>query len=811
MDRIYSDFDLLIQRTPEGYRAQVLTSPAGQAAAFFTLPFSDLELENFLLRVGRPRGGTRRIDSPEVRAAKTFGERLFSAVFNGDVRGCLRSSIDEAERQGAGLRIRLRLTEVPELADLPWEYLYNPGLNRFVALSAETPFVRYLDLPERIRALNVTPPLRVLVMISSPSDYPQLHVEKEWSKLQESIGDLARDNMVVLERLDNATLSELQRRLRRGEYHIFHFIGHGSFDPALQDGVLILENDNQRGRPVSGQDLGTLLHDHRALRLAVLNACEGARTARTDPFAGTAQSLVQQGVPAVIAMQFEITDEAAITFSHEFYAAVADGYPVDAAVAEARKAIFAAGNGLEWGTPVLYLRASDGMIFSVQRSPAPVQVIDQPEVAPTEQTAETSRVSKPAQANDVAEGRRTPSVAPEAKRKGVRSKWLILGAVALFVIMAGSGIQWLRGRFGGEVREPVQIVALAVAPDQTDIRVKDRVTLKLKASYSDGSTREITDSAQWRSSNLSVGKVNSFGQLEAQKEGSTEIIARYGDIESSPVTLSVKPGDDRIAVQPVKPLPLVSLTLNASRDELKAGERLTLKLLARYADGGEKVIADGAEWRSSRPTVVTASSSGQVVGQSEGRADITARYAGVVSAPLTLFVKGAEKPIARLVSLFVESSKPELRRYESLRLRVRGKYSDGTEKVITGGVEWRSNQPKILTVSADGQAEARSEGKAEVLASYGGLSSPPFAFVVKGGVERPAPQTAVEDNMVKEYLRSAQASRERGDYGAALAVLEKARIVKPNDKDVQAALETTRRACNAERRLGRTELKCSAL
>jgi tetratricopeptide (TPR) repeat protein len=77
------------------------------------------------------------------------------------------------------------------------------------------------------------------------------------------------------------------------------------------------------------------------------------------------------------------------------------------------------------------------------------------------------------------------------------------------------------------------------------------------------------------------------------------------------------------------------------------------------------------------------------------------------------------------------------------------------------------------------------------------------------GVEKPVPQPPAEDGLIKEYLSSAQAYRERGDYAAALAVLEKARKVKPNDKDVQAALETTRRACNAERRLGRAELKCS--
>ncbi len=365
----YLDLDLLIEKADRKYRARVLTSPAGQATAEFALPFSDLELENFLLRVGRTRRGVRRVDSPEMKLAKEFGSRLFNAVFDDEVRGCFRSSLDEATRQGAGLRIRLRLSNAPQLADVPWEYLYNPALNRFFSLSVETPIVRYLELPEPIQPLAIQPPLKILVMISSPQDYPPLDVEREWTKLKDALRDLEERGGVVLERLDEATLSALQKKLRRRVYHIFHFVGHGGFDAHAQDGVLILEDENKRARPVSGQDLGTLLHDQRSLRLAVLNACEGTRTSRSDPFAGAAQSLVQQGLPAVIAMQFEITDDAAITLAHEFYGALADGYPTDAALAEARKAIFAQGNDIEWGTPVLYLRAPDGRIFDVPRTP----------------------------------------------------------------------------------------------------------------------------------------------------------------------------------------------------------------------------------------------------------------------------------------------------------------------------------------------------------------------------------------------------------------------------------------------------------
>ena len=363
----YLDFYLQLSRTERSYRAQVLSSPAGEASSDFIAPFSELELENFVLRIGRPRRGTRRIGSPEMEALKTLGKGLYDAVLSGDVRACWSTSVREAEAQNAGLRLRLRIADAPELNDVPWEYLYNSNLNRFLSLSEYTPLIRFLDLPERIRPLPVDARLEILVMISSPTDYPGLDIENEWSRLNEALAGPVGSGQVRLRRLPEARLTVLQRELRRGEYHILHFIGHAGFDREAQGGVLVLCDDTGKGRRVTAENLGFLLHDHRSLRLVVLNACEGSRASRADPFAGVAQTLVQQGVPAVIAMQFEITDQAAITFAEEFYASVADGHPVDAALADARKAIFGTGNDIEWGTPVLYLRAPDGLLFSVNR------------------------------------------------------------------------------------------------------------------------------------------------------------------------------------------------------------------------------------------------------------------------------------------------------------------------------------------------------------------------------------------------------------------------------------------------------------
>jgi hypothetical protein len=367
----YLDFELEIQHAGDGYVARIIHSPAGEATQIFSVPFSQDKLENLILKLGSVRSGTRKIQSIELEAARELGGKLFDAVFSGDLRACFMSSRDQAlEAEGRGLRIKLRLQEVPELADIPWEYLFDSSTDRFFAQSNQTPIVRYLAIREKVPSLAVTFPLRILVMVSRPSDYACLDVEREKSKIKEALKDLAEAGKIQLEFLESATLTALVHRLRKQDCHVFHYIGHGGFDKQSEEGVLVLEDDRGRSWLAGAHRVGTVLHDCRSLRLAVFNACEGARNSQTDPFTGLAATVVHQGIPAVVGMQFEITDQAAIIFSREFYGAIAEGFPVDAALAEARKAIYLAPNDVEWGTPVLYMRSPDGILFELSKTPA---------------------------------------------------------------------------------------------------------------------------------------------------------------------------------------------------------------------------------------------------------------------------------------------------------------------------------------------------------------------------------------------------------------------------------------------------------
>jgi hypothetical protein len=368
-DLSYLDFDLLVEPGGDAftYQARVITAPSGQCSPVkFTLPLSELEIENFLLKIGHPRRQVMRgFGSTETAAIKNFGALLFDAVFHGEIRLALATSLNQAELHGKGLRVRLRLSGVPELATLPWEFLYDTVNRRFIALSEWTPLIRYMDLPGRVRPLRIAPPLQILVLIAGPRDMPPLATDLEWAKLGEALESLEVSGRVRLSRAPTGTLSALQRMLRRADFHVFHFIGHGGFDVQADDGVLAFEDLQGGSQFVSANDLGVLLHDHRTLRMAVLNTCEGARGGRLDPYSGTAQTLVRQGVPAVVAMQFEITDDAAILLAGSLYESIADGYPLDAAMADARKSVHNQPNPIEWATPVLYLRADDGRIFDV--------------------------------------------------------------------------------------------------------------------------------------------------------------------------------------------------------------------------------------------------------------------------------------------------------------------------------------------------------------------------------------------------------------------------------------------------------------
>ena len=362
----YKDLELQISQSGTAYRTVVLASPAGEAAETFDAP-DPRDVENFILRIGRTRQGVRRADSPQQEAAVRFGSDLYRRLFHGQIMACLTASLQDVQNQQSGLRIKLRLEGATPLMSIPWEFLYDPARRLFLVTHEDNPIVRFISAIENRPEMHTELPLGILAMTSSPGDLAPLDVEEEKRKVEEALKPMIVQGLVTVNWVEGGSLSALNRHLVFSQkvHHIFHFIGHGGFDERSQQGFLAMEGAGGRSDEVAGEKLAPLLlAGRRRFRLAVLNACEGARNGQIDPFAGVATSLILAcNFPAVVAMQFEITDRAAITFATNFYGALATGRPVDTAVTSARLAIWAEQNDVEWATPVLYMRSPDGRLF----------------------------------------------------------------------------------------------------------------------------------------------------------------------------------------------------------------------------------------------------------------------------------------------------------------------------------------------------------------------------------------------------------------------------------------------------------------
>jgi len=368
------------RRAPE-YPVAVVQSPAGIGQGILRVPFTQTAIEEGLTTLEQVIRPGQRPVAGELKEALVagIGEEIYLGLFTGEVRDRFDASLRHALDAGRGLRIKLNI-EPFELARLPWEFMFHADYTSFLVLSVRTPIVRYTPVtgPAWPR-LELDPPLRLLAVIASPVGYPLLDAEREKRRINTALRDSRRQGRLTVSVLERPTVAALQSALRQQRAHILHFIGHGGYSDNRGGGFLVLENETGKPHLISAKALSTLFGDAPHLRLVVLNACETGRLypkggiAQQGSATGMAMALAETGVPAVVAMQFPISDDAATVFSREFYGALADGYPVDAAVTEGRKAIystFSEEESMEWGTPVLYMQVPDGMLFASGPAPA---------------------------------------------------------------------------------------------------------------------------------------------------------------------------------------------------------------------------------------------------------------------------------------------------------------------------------------------------------------------------------------------------------------------------------------------------------
>lgn len=331
------------------------SSDQGDKKDDFRLEMNDIKLALNLIK----RGET------DEDLLKSLGNKLFQALFPPAIRGQLRATMAGAASAGRGVRLRL-VFESPELAALPWEFLYDTDTNTFLGNDIQTVLSRYINVPLQRRELKAASlPLKILLVIASPTDLVKLDTAGEERLIREALARHINEGRIELDVLHKATISNITQKLQENPYSVIHFIGHGVFRD--DRGFIALVEENGQARLLDDESFANLFLGNRNLGLCVLNTCEGAEVSSNQIFAGIAPHLVQRGIPAVVAMQYSILDSTAKLFADRFYRALALGWPVDAAIQATRNAIsIEAGlDRRDFATPVLYMRARDGVILSI--------------------------------------------------------------------------------------------------------------------------------------------------------------------------------------------------------------------------------------------------------------------------------------------------------------------------------------------------------------------------------------------------------------------------------------------------------------
>ena len=364
----YTNFDITITGDKAPYA--VLASYRGlSGASTFTQDALHSVWMGFLARLG----DSYQTQGEELLAE--IGSRLFSELVRDQVRDLwaqARADLDD----GGRLRLRLIL-HPPAVAALPWETLHDPLRNQSFAADTDISLVRTQNLVSyvaRPRALEAALPLKVLLLTVDSGipgaatqhgpDQGELghslaaHMESE--QIRSAIEKLP-SSLVELDHLDGrVTIQQIQERLTTTSPDILHYVGHGN-----EDGLLLWADDAPA--LVSAATLRTVLQQAESVKLVFLNACLAGQVDSTRPFAGIAHQLLQSGLPAVIAMRYEIMDRSAVHFAAGVYDALVTGQgrgQIDAAVTIARNSLYVNDpNRVDYATPILWLNSEDGRIL----------------------------------------------------------------------------------------------------------------------------------------------------------------------------------------------------------------------------------------------------------------------------------------------------------------------------------------------------------------------------------------------------------------------------------------------------------------
>jgi len=247
--------------------------------------------------------------------------------------------------------------------------LIDPQDGSPLLTSEQIYFSRYLSSgdwrPVRLRPKGN---LRALVVIADPAGLPAYHlapidVEGELSRAQAGLGTIP---VTALASAGSATLNNMCEHLR-AVYDILYLVCHGAL--VRGEPWLWLEDESRAVARVAGAELVTRLKElQERPRLVVLASCQSAgtgdeaRSGDDGALAALGPRLAEAGIPAVLAMQGNVSMQTMAQFTPVFFKELQRDGQIDRAIAVSRGAVRARPDA--W-MPVLFMRLRTGRIWYV--------------------------------------------------------------------------------------------------------------------------------------------------------------------------------------------------------------------------------------------------------------------------------------------------------------------------------------------------------------------------------------------------------------------------------------------------------------
>jgi uncharacterized protein YjdB len=156
------------------------------------------------------------------------------------------------------------------------------------------------------------------------------------------------------------------------------------------------------------------------------------------------------------------------------------------------------------------------------------------------------------------------------------------------------------------------------------------MTLQMTATgtYEDGTTKTITASATWSTSDGTIATVNNTGVVAGVSPGSASISASSGAVSGSTnVTITLSG--------------LVSIQVTPTNASISSAQTQQFKAMGKLQDGQQEDITTAVSWNSSRPNVATIDATGLATAETvnlTSTTQVTATSGNVVSNVANLTV-----------------------------------------------------------------------------------------------------------------------------------------------------------------------------